>query len=128
MLRQSARHSLLPLRATCRGLASKADHDAKTGSSYENYSDTSKTYDNFREPIGLDILRKALADNAALRGLAVTDYSLLDAGCGSGNYLAELQGDVGRVTGLEFNEGMIKQAAQKLGDGNLKGDINISSS
>ena len=96
---------------------------ASGGSSYENYSETSKTYDNFRAPIGIDILRKALSYNAALRGIKVTDYSLLDAGCGSGNYLAELQGDVGCVTGLEFNEGMIKQATKKLGHVVLQGSI-----
>ena len=50
---------------------------AAGGSSYENYSETSKTYDNFRAPIGLDILRKALADNAALRGMKVIEIGLL---------------------------------------------------
>ena len=49
---------------------------AAGGSSYENYSETSKTYDNFRAPIGLDILRKALADNAALRGMKVIEIGL----------------------------------------------------
>ena len=49
---------------------------AAGGSSYENYSETSKTYDNFRAPIGLDILRKALADNAALRGMKVIHLAL----------------------------------------------------
>lgn len=121
--RQPASRVAVGARAVARAKFGATPDAAAGGSSYENYSETSKTYDNFREPIGLDILRKALADNAALRGLAVTDYSLLDAGCGSGNYLAELQGDVGSVTGLEFNEGMIKQAAQKLGDVVQQGSI-----
>ena len=84
-----------------------------TGSSYENYSETSKTYDNFRAPIGLEILRKALALNANRRDMGVDEMSLLDAGCGSGSYLQALRVHFKSVEGLEFNEGMIAQAAKK---------------
>ena len=68
-------------RRAARSLSS-AYHDPKTGSSYENYSVTSKTYDAYRAPIGLDVLRKAMADNAGLRSLSMSDLYLLDAGCG----------------------------------------------
>ena len=34
-------------------------------------------------------------------------------GCGTGNYLVTLSGFVGKVTGLELNEGMLKKAREK---------------
>ena len=37
-------------------------------------------------------------------------FKLLDAGCGSGSYLAELRDDVAEVHGLEFNEAMMMHA------------------
>jgi SAM-dependent methyltransferase len=104
------------------------------GSSYEDYSKTSRHYDNFRRPIGLDVIRDALEANAygtlplcsqlplllsylVLLKVRQMDlkksFKLLDAGCGSGSYLAELRDDVAEVHGLEFNEGMMMQAVGK---------------
>ena len=81
------------------------------GSSYEDYSKTSRTYDSFRRPIGLDVIRDALEANAYVRQMDLKkSFKLLDAGCGSGSYLAELRDDVAEVHGLEFNEGMMMQA------------------
>lgn len=34
-------------------------------------------------------------------------------GCGTGNYLVALSGFIGKVTGLELNEGMLKKARGK---------------
>mmetsp|Transcript_8396 Transcript_8396/g.9763 ORF Transcript_8396/g.9763 Transcript_8396/m.9763 type:complete len:346 (-) Transcript_8396:664-1701(-) len=85
-------------------------------SQYEDYNKTSKTYDQFRSPIGLEAIRKAMAANANLRGIPLKDYTLLDAGCGSGNYLAALQDNVGSIRGMEANEGMLEKAKDKLGD------------
>ena len=34
-------------------------------------------------------------------------------GCGTGNYLVALSEFVGKVTGLELNEGMLKKAREK---------------
>jgi ubiquinone/menaquinone biosynthesis C-methylase UbiE len=44
----------------------------------------------------------------------VNKLRILDAGCGTGNYLKEISGEVGECVGVEFNEGMLKQARQKL--------------
>ena len=38
---------------------------------------------------------------------------LIMIGCGTGNYLVALSGFVGKVTGLELNEGMLKKAREK---------------
>ena len=96
-----------------RGL-STAKHDAMTGSSYENYSVTSKTYDAYRKPISLDVFRQAFDAVASRRAKSTSALDLLDAGCGSGNYLAAVEQDVGTIAGLEFNEGMIGKAVAKL--------------
>ena len=37
----------------------------------------------------------------------------LHAGCGTGNYLVALSNYVGRVTGVEYNRGMLEQARAK---------------
>lgn len=81
--------------------------------SYEDYDATSQIYDNYRVPVGLDVLRRALQDNAASQGMEVKDVSLLDAGCGSGNYLNLLKTEVGQAKGLEVNDGMLAQARKK---------------
>ena len=93
---------------------STAAHNAMTGSSYENYSVTSQTYDAYRLPIGLDLFREAFGAVASRQSKPTSALDLLDAGCGSGNYLAAIQGDVGTIAGLEFNEGMISKAVAKL--------------
>ena len=100
--------------AVAQPFSSEAGHDAKTGSSYENYNETSKTYDNFRAPVGMNIMHDALARTATQAGLgSIKDVNLLDAGCGSGTYLDHLKGEVKTVRGLEFNDGMIAQATKK---------------
>ena len=89
------------------------------GSSYEDYTSTSSTYDGYRRPIGLDIITNALTANASLRGKhSPSEFLLLDAGCGSGNYLKALVPQVvSSGIGLEFNEGMIAQAEEKFKGG-----------
>jgi ubiquinone/menaquinone biosynthesis C-methylase UbiE len=116
-LRSGARALAGPLRGVAkplRGLAS-VTHDARTGSSYEDYDATSKTYDSFRLPISLDIFRQAFADTAVRVSKPIQTLDLLDGGCGSGNYLHALKGDVGSIHGLEFNEGMLSKAKEKEG-------------
>ena len=41
---------------------------------------------------------------------------VLDAGCGTGNYLAPLHGQVGTLHGVEFNAGMVKVAQERFTD------------
>ncbi len=64
------------------------------------------------------------------------DLVLLDAGCGTGNYIFELSKVVGRAFGFDFNEGMLDQARLPLlsptpdlcggGDGTAENKTNVN--
>ena len=78
-------------------------------SHYENYSQTAGSYDTTRAAIGAEIwlghLVETFGDLAKLR--------VLDAGCGTGNYMLALAAHVGHVTALDMNEEMLAEARQK---------------
>jgi ubiquinone/menaquinone biosynthesis C-methylase UbiE len=95
-------------------------HDASGNSSYENYDKTSQTYDQYRSPIDLSTFRKAFNDVANRLQKKTTSLTLLDAGCGSGNYLECFQQEVGTIHGLEINDGMISKARAKLPNANIQ--------
>jgi ubiquinone/menaquinone biosynthesis C-methylase UbiE len=81
---------------------------------YEDYTATSQTYDNIRLPIGLDSLHKALLTSQKNTGAqTLGEMSVLDVGCGTGNYIGAVKSKVGRSFGLEFNEGMLAQSKEK---------------
>lgn len=80
-------------------------------SSYEDYHERSRSYDSTRKPVGLGLIREIIKQQADVFG-AVT---LLDAGCGTGNYLRALSGQVHRGIGVDLNEGMLDRARHKLG-------------
>ena len=77
---------------------------------FENYQETSQSYDNTRVPIGIEILLGCFASTP--RPLA--EQTILDGGCGTGNYIEALQGKVGRLEGLELNQGMLGKATAKF--------------
>lgn len=77
---------------------------------YENYRETSQSYDKTRVPIGIEILLGCFASTP--RPLA--EQTILDGGCGTGNYIEALQGKVSRLEGLELNEGMLAKATSKF--------------
>ena len=54
---------------------------------FENYTDTSKKYDQYRIPIGLDSLTKAINFSSETQGTKPSNLKLLDVGCGTGNYI-----------------------------------------
>nr|MBC8290400.1 class I SAM-dependent methyltransferase [Planctomycetota bacterium] len=81
-------------------------------SDYENYSTTSLEYDATRIPFGVDTILHSFEQT----GIPLTEQSILEAGCGTGNYLRALQSRVGSLTGIDFSEGMLDQARAKLGD------------
>jgi len=83
----------------------------------KNYSKTSKTYDAVRRPIALEIVREGFQRAAKAQGKKVSDLQVLDAGCGTGNYIHALAGGVKAMVGLDFNGGMLQQAQGKLGEG-----------
>ncbi len=79
-------------------------------SRFENYTSTSENYDLTRRPAGMELILGALACGS--RPLA--EQIVLDAGCGTGNYVAALAGKVGRVECVELNPGMLAAARAKL--------------
>jgi ubiquinone/menaquinone biosynthesis C-methylase UbiE len=86
---------------------------------FENYHETSKRYDKTRAPIGIEILLGCFASTPR----ALTEQRILDAGCGTGNYLHALKEKVNRLHGLELNEGMLAQAQEKFqNDSNVRLD------
>lgn len=78
--------------------------------SYEDYDTTSANYDANRRPLGLGVIVGILAGG----GLALGGARILDAGCGTGSYLAALAGQVGALVGLEISDGMREKAVAKL--------------
>ncbi|MDA7624532.1 class I SAM-dependent methyltransferase [Akkermansiaceae bacterium] len=77
---------------------------------FENYTNTSANYDLTRQPVGLELIFGALACGSRPLG----DQTVLDAGCGTGNYLPALAGKVARVEGVELNPGMLETARTKM--------------
>lgn len=77
---------------------------------YENYNETSQKYDQTRKPIGLEIILGSFA--RASKPLSA--QKVLDAGCGTGNYLWALKDSLGELVGLDQNEGMLKMAGNKF--------------
>ena len=78
--------------------------------SFENYNETSKSYNQTRTPIGLGSILGCLA----LNPLPLSEQVILDGGCGTGNYIHALLDKLKYIYGLEVNEGMLSQARQKL--------------
>ena len=85
-----------------------------TFTEYENYSVTSHSYDTTRQPIGLEVI---LGCFAATNTRPLHEQIILDAGCGTGNYLQAIHNKVGICHGIEINEGMLAQAQGKFGNG-----------
>ncbi len=79
---------------------------------YEDYDNTSGNYDNTRVPIGVPIILDYLASTPT----ALSEQTVLDAGCGTGSCLSELRGRVGRLYGRELNAGMQKVAKERFAD------------
>ena len=83
---------------------------------YENYDSTSVSYNETRTPIGLPIILKHLTATP----VALDAQTVLDAGCGTGNYLPPLHGQIGTLHGVEFNAGMVKVAQGRFDDPKVK--------
>ena len=78
--------------------------------SYEDYDTSASHYDSTRSAIGVEILLGVLAASKTRLG----DMSILDVGCGTGNYLAALRPYLKDLIGLEYSTGMLGQAVGKL--------------
>jgi ubiquinone/menaquinone biosynthesis C-methylase UbiE len=81
-------------------------------SQYADYTVASEDYDSTRIPVGLDTILACLART----GVLLSEQTVLDAGCGTGNYLQALCPHVGVLVGIDFNDGMLARARVKLGE------------
>ena len=94
-------------------------------SSYERYDEAADHYDSSRAACGLEIILGCLA----AAGRPLERLSLLDAGCGTGNYTAALAPRLARVTAIDMSDGMLQVARRKTAGLSaervrfLKGDI-----
>ncbi len=79
---------------------------------YEDYDNTSGSYDDTRVPVGLPIILDYLASTPT----ALSEQTVLDAGCGTGSCLFELRGRIGMLHGREFNAGMQQVAKKRFAD------------
>ena len=77
---------------------------------FENYQETSKKYDTTRVPIGIEVLLGCFASTPR----PLSQQTILDGGCGTGNYIEALKSKLAAIYGLEFNEGMLGQGKEKF--------------
>lgn len=76
--------------------------------SYENYSKTSKNYDELWKPIAMSEIMEEIVNVSKKLNKRLSELVILDAGCGTGNYIKKIYPFVKKVIGLEYNEGMLK--------------------
>ena len=74
----------------------------------------------FHTAIGLSTFQDTFREVAHRLKKETSDLHLLDAGCGSGNHLEVFQNDVGEISGLEINDGMISKCRAKLPHANIQ--------
>jgi ubiquinone/menaquinone biosynthesis C-methylase UbiE len=87
-------------------------------SAYESYESTSQLYDNARRPIDVAHLVTTIKRVAAQKQTLVRDLSVLDIGCGTGNYIMALTKELNcQFTGMECSDGMIQKFRAKLAAG-----------
>lgn len=88
-------------------------------STYENYSETSKSYDRTRVPIGVEIILGCLARAP----IPLASVKLLDAGCGTGAYSEAVLPHVAHIDAVDINPDMLSVAAEKLCGPRIEGAI-----
>lgn len=78
---------------------------------WEDYDDKSKTYTAMRQPVGLQHMLHFFGkgDSTDCSGLV-----LLDAGCGTGNYLVQMVDKFAKIHAGDFNGGMLSEAKANL--------------
>ena len=79
-------------------------------SRYEDYGTVSRSYDETRHPIGVDILCRCVGSGK----VALADIRLLDAGCGTGAYSQAMLPHVAHIDAVDLNGGMLAVARGKL--------------
>jgi SAM-dependent methyltransferase len=84
-------------------------------STYEAYDQRAAHFDRTRGPTGVEIVVGCLAQ--ARTPLAA--MTVLDAGCGTGNYSRALLDHVARIEAVDLSAGMLEIARRKLSDADL---------
>ncbi len=90
-------------------------------SSYEHYHRTAAHYDATRWAAGHEIILGCLAQAP----VPLSEFRLLDAGCGTGNYARTLLRHVGRIEALDLEAAMLARARQKLAAEEAAGRISF---
>lgn len=81
------------------------NNEDKSFSDWENYDEISHTYTKQRKTVGLDKMIDFFKPNI--------DMSLLDAGCGTGNYTSSMIGRFGYIYAGDFNNSMLNIAKSR---------------
>ncbi|ETO18623.1 type 12 methyltransferase [Reticulomyxa filosa] len=89
--------------------------------SYESYTRVSQDYDKYRRVVGVDVIENAVYTLCRLHQLQADKYGgfeslqILDAGCGTGNYLQMLNGrGYKNLFGIDINDGMFTSCSKKF--------------
>jgi len=84
-------------------------------SSYESYDQRAAHFDRTRGPTGVEIIVGCLAQAR----MPLAKMTLLDAGCGTGNYSRALLDYVARIEAVDLSAGMLEVARGKFGEPDL---------
>ena len=88
-------------------------------SKFERYDRVVSGYDLSRIALGAEVIADCLAGGAT----PLAELSLLDAGCGTGNYSTALAGRVGRIDAVDLSPEMLAVARAKLAKAERAGRI-----
>lgn len=84
-------------------------------SSYEDYGRASKNYDKTRRPVGAEVIAGCMA----MGSTPLSETTILDAGCGTGNYSVAIMPLVRRIEAVDMNPAMIEVASEKFSGENI---------
>ena len=80
------------------------------GSQFRDYDDGGGDYDDTRVAVGVPQILSLMQSGPGRQGGQV----VLDAGCGTGNYIAALAPQLGTIYGLDFSPAQLAKANAKL--------------
>lgn len=92
-------------------------------STFENYEQTSRHYDETRRAVGSAIILGCLASLQK----PMPELTVLDAGCGTGAYSQAIIERVGRIEAIDMSQGMLAAAETKLATAASEGRIRFTS-
>ena len=80
-----------------------------SGSNFEQYDDKAYSYSVNRYPVGVEAILSGLKRSQK----PLDQLNLLDAGCGTGNYLQSIAPHVANIVGVDASAGMLDSARAK---------------